>query len=141
MGKDLEKKVLNGEDLELTHEEKNEAIKKEEHFRNIYNETYSFDTTKSFYDLCTMLITGNKIMIEKYKDKDKDSNDLKYIIKFAFRDFFILLFIGMKSIFDNDIFLKELHKKVYFSKTYVTMDDFEKLIEYASKYIDENGTK
>ena len=44
----------------------------------------------------------------------------------------------MKQIFDNDNFLKDLHKKVYFSENYVNLEDFEKLIDYCKKILNDD---
>lgn len=123
---------------ELSTEDKLNAIKKEEYFRNLYNEFFNFDNTKDFKVLAKMLIDGYDLMVDAYKDKPEIKKDINYIIKFAFRDFYLLLFIGLNQFFTSNDFLKELHKRVYFSNSYVTEKDFDELVDYCRKYLSEN---
>ncbi len=120
---------------ELSTEDKLNAIKKEEYFRNLYAQFYKFDNTKDFKALSQMLIDGYELMSSAYEDKPEIKKDVSFIIKFAFRDFYLLLFINQMQFFNNDEFLKSLHKKVYFSKSYVTEEDFEELVNYCKNYI------
>lgn len=123
---------------ELSTEDKLNAIKKEEYFRNLYSEFYDFDNTRDFKELASMLINGYELMVEAYKDKPEIKKDINYIIKFAFRDFYLLLFINLNTFFQSNDFLKNLHKKVYFSNSYVTENDFSELVAYCKKYISDN---
>lgn len=135
---DFSKKILNNEDLGITEEQKQEAIKKEEHYRKLYYSIFDLNSTKDFKALAAELVLGYEKMVDEYSDKSKDVNDISYIIKFAFRDFFLLIFINMKNFFDNNEFLKELHKKVYFSDSYVTLEEFQSLVDYCKEYIKTN---
>ncbi len=137
---DLGSKLINNE-LSITDEQKQEAIKKEEHFRKLYNSIYDLNSSKEFKDIALDLITGYDKMISIYKADDQDKKDIDFIIKFAFRDFFLLIFINMKGFFDNNEFLKDIHRSVYFSENGVDIEQFEKLVEYCKKYLEENGTK
>lgn len=135
---DIAQKILNNEDLNLSPLEKENAIKKEEYFRKLYGEIFDLNQTRDFKVLCKALIEGYDCMMSAYKDKPEIKGDIDYIIKFAFRDFYLLIFINMKQIFDNDNFLKDLHKKVYFSENYVNLEDFEKLIDYCKKILNDD---
>ncbi len=135
---DLNKKILNNEDLGITEEQKQEAIKKEEYYRKLYYSIYDLNSTKEFKNLASELIFGYEKMLDLYKDETKNKNDINLIIKFAFRDFFLIIFINMKNFFDNNEFLKELHKKVFFSNTYVTIEDFDALVKYCKEYVQTN---
>ncbi len=137
---DLGAKLVNNE-LSITEEQKQEAIKKEEYYRKLYNSIYDLNSSKDFKDIASDLIKGYDKMIDIYKDNSKDKRDINFIIKFAFRDFFLLIFINMKGFFDNNEFLKDIHKTVYFSDNGVDIEQFEKLVEYCKKYLEENGTK
>ena len=132
---DLAQKILNNVEKNLTQQQKEEAIKKEEHYRKLYGQIYDFNQTRDFAVLCNSLISGYENMLKIYEDESKDKKDIDFIIKFAFRDFYLLMFINLKSVFDNDQFLKDLHKKVYFSDNYVNIDDFRKLIDYCRKFV------
>ena len=138
-GRNLNDKILNSEDLGITEEQKQEAIKKEEYFRKLYYSIYDLNSTKDFKSLASELVLGFEKMLDEYADTSKNQNEINYIIKFAFRDFFLIIFINMKNFFDNNEFLKELHKKVYFSNSYVTIAEFEELINYCKEYIKSNG--
>ncbi len=120
---------------ELSTEDKLNAIKKEEYFRNLYNEFFHFDTTREFSVLARMLIDGYDLMNSAYENKPEIKKDINYIIKFAFRDFYLLLFIGMNQFFNLNEFLKKLHKKVYFSNSYVTEEDFDELVQFCRNYL------
>ncbi len=120
---------------ELSTEDKLNAIRKEEYFRNLYAQFYKFDNTKDFKALAQMLIDGYDLMTSAYENKPEIKKDVSFIIKFAFRDFYLLLFINQMQFFNNDNFLKSLHKKVYFSKSYVTEEDFDELVNYCKNYI------
>ena len=120
---------------ELSTEEKLNAIKKEEYFRNLYNEFFHFDTTRDFSELAKMLIDGYDLLVLAYQNKPEIKKDINYIIKFAFRDFYLLLFIGLNNFFNSNDFLKNLHKKVYFSNSYVTEEDFDQLVEFCRNYL------
>ncbi len=126
---------------ELSTEDKLNAIKKEEYFRNLYSQFFKFDNTKDFKELCHMLIDGYDLLISAYQDKPEIQKDVSFIIKFAFRDFYLLLFINQMQFFNKDEFLKSLHKKVYFSKSYVTEEDFEELVNYCKQYIASHEQK
>lgn len=141
MSNDLSKKIINNEDLNLSEIEKENAIKKEKYYRELYNEIWNFSTTKSFADLVNMLITGYDCMLVAYKDKTRAQGDIDYLIKFAFRDFYLLMFINMKEIFDNDEFLKEFHRQVYTSENYIQQDEFKELVKYCKDKIRNDAKK
>ena len=103
---DLNKKILNNEDLGITEEQKQEAIKKEEYYRKLYYSIYDLNSTKEFKNLASELIFGYEKMLDLYKDEAKNKNDINLIIKFAFRDFFLIIF--MISIFMHIILPKPL---------------------------------
>lgn len=124
--------ILNKVRTGLTQEQKQQAIANEEHYRKLYNEIFNFNQTKDFSELCTMLIDGYNNLLKQYQ---KNSKETGLIIKFAFRDFFLLIFINLKNIFDENEFLKNIHKKVYFSDNYVDIKTFDELIEYCKKQI------
>lgn len=128
-------KVLRGEDLKLTDKQKENAIKKEKYYADLYKEIFSMKQTRDFPELCNDLVKGYHCMMYAYKDKPETQDDIQYIIKFAFRDFFLLLFMGNKKHFDESKFLQEFHKKNYFSNEYVTLKEFEKLIDYCEKIV------
>lgn len=130
----LEKQIMNNEELSITPEQKEEAIRKEKYYRDLYNKIYDLNSTKSFKELSKDLIKGYENMINLYQDESKDKEDMKYIIKFAFRDFFLLIFINMKKVFDESEYLKDIHRKVYLSQNYVTLDQFEELINYCKNF-------
>lgn len=133
---DLNKRIINNEDLGISEAQKQEAIKKEDHYRKLYYSIYDLNSTRNFNELANDLITGYDKMIDIYKnDSSKDQKDINFIIKFAFRDFFLLIFINMKNLFDNNEFLKDLHRKVYMSDNYVTIEDFDQLVNYCREYI------
>lgn len=138
---DLNKKILNNEKIELTDLEKENAISKEAYFRDLYRQIFIFNNTKDFVELCNMLVTGYYCMMDAYKDKPKAKGDMDYIVKFAFRDFFLLIFINMQDMFNTNDYLKELHKKVYFSDNYVDLKTFKELIEYCKAEIIKHETK
>ncbi len=137
---DIGAKFLNNE-LSITEQQKQEAIKKEEHFRKLYHSIYDLNSSKDFINIAQDLVNGYEKMTQIYSEGTKDKHDIDFIIKFAFRDFFLLIFINMKGFFDNNEFLKDLHKTVYFSNEGVDQKQFETLVEYCKKYIAENGTK
>ncbi|MGL4950389.1 MAG: hypothetical protein ACRC4M_00900 [Mycoplasma sp.] len=139
--KTIADRVQEGEDLQLSELEYENAVKKEEHFRNLYNEIFDFNSTKNFNELCGMLITGYEKLMTTYASKQDQAEDVSFIIKFAFRDFFLLMFINMKSVFDNDEFLKTIHKKVYSSANYVEIQDFVSLIDYCKEKVKLNESK
>lgn len=126
---------------ELSTEDKLNAIKKEEYFRDLYVQFYKLDQTKDFIELSKMLVEGYELMSSAYNNKPEIKDDINYIIKFAFRDFYLLLFINQMNFFNSNDFLKKLHKKVYFSNSYVTEEDFNELINYCRSYIKENEQK
>ncbi len=126
---------------ELPTEDKLNAIKKEEYFRNLYTEFYKFDNTREFPVLAKMLIDGYELMTSAYEDKPEIKKDISYIIKFAFRDFYLLLFINQMQFFNTNTFLKDLHRKVYFSKSYVTEEDFNALVNYCREHLNNDEQK
>lgn len=136
---ELDKKILNNEKIELSDLEKENAISKEAYFRELYHQIFIFNNTQNFVELCNMLVTGYYCMMDAYKDKAK--GDMEYIVKFAFRDFFLIIFINMQEMFNNDEYLKELHKKVYFSDNYVDLKTFQELVEYCKNQIIKHETK
>lgn len=123
---------------ELTTEEKLNSIKKEEYFRSLYSEFFNLEQSKEFKNIAQSLIDGYSLLNSAYIDKPEIKKDAEYIIKFAFRDFYLLLFINLMSFFNENIFLKDLHKRVYFSNSYVTTDDFNELVDFCKNYIKEN---
>ncbi|MGL4948575.1 MAG: hypothetical protein ACRC42_04295 [Mycoplasma sp.] len=139
--KSVSEKVLNGEDLNLTTEQKENAIKKEEYFRKLSGDFFKFKTTKSFKELCTFLIVGYDCLLSAYKDKPEIKGDIDFIIKFAFRDFFLLMLINMREKFDNDDFFKGIHREVYMSNNYVQLDQFERLVDYCKQIINNDTSK
>ncbi len=124
--------ILNRVRTGLTEEQKQQAIANEEHYRKLYNEIFNFNQTKDFSQLCEMLIDGYNNLLKQYQ---KESKETELIIKFAFRDFFLLIFINLKSVFDGNEFLKNIHRKVYFSDNYVDIKTFDELVEYCKKQI------
>ncbi|MGL4951532.1 MAG: hypothetical protein ACRC4L_00955 [Mycoplasma sp.] len=137
----LAERIANGEDIKLSDIEYENAIKKEEYFRNLYTNIFDFSSTKDFKELCSMLLNGYDCLMSAYKDKKEAQGDISYIIKFAFRDFYLLIFINMKNIFDNSELLKDLHKKVYSSNNYVELEDFEKLVNFCREEISKDESK
>lgn len=137
---DIGSKFLNNE-LSISEQQKQEAIKKEEHFRKLYHSIYDLNSSKDFKDIAKDLVAGYDKMTEIYSQTSQNKHDIDFIIKFAFRDFFLLIFINMKGFFDNNEFLKELHKAVYFSNDGVNQEQFQSLVDYCRKYLSDNGTK
>lgn len=133
--KDLNNKIINNEDLGITEQQKQEAIKKEEFYRKLYYSMFDLNSTKDFRQIASELVEGYDKMMETYNDPSKNKSDINFIIKFAFRDFFLLIFINMKNFFDNNEFLKSLHRTVYMSENYVDLENFEKLVNYCKEYI------
>ena len=41
----------------------------------------------------------------------------------------------MNQFFNLNEFLKKLHKKVYFSNSYVTEEDFDELVQFCRNYL------
>ncbi len=137
---DFGAKLINNE-LSITEEQKQEAIKKEEYYRKLYNSIYDLNSSKEFKNIALDLVTGYDKMMSIYNEPGQDKKDIDFIIKFAFRDFFLLIFINMKGFFDNNEFLKDIHKTVYFSDNGVDIEQFDRLVEYCKKYLEDNGTK
>ncbi len=126
---ETEKKI---KQLELLHEAKAVMQEKEKYYSEIYNEIFLFDRSKKACDIAKMFLDGNKKLITKYK-----TNDEAYaiIIKLAIRDFFLLILLDHRDLFNGNKKLQAIHKNVMFNKNHATKTDLEEINNWCENLV------
>jgi len=126
-----EKKI---KQLELLRESREIMKDKERHYSEIYNALFLFDRTKNPHDIAKMFLEGRNKLNAKYKISDES---YPIIIKLAIRDFFLLILLDHRQLFNESAELQAIHKNVMFNENHATEDDLTAITNWCTSLIKE----